>query len=372
MKTPMKMAVLRRPRRIAQTMRSILYTLCFFTLATSTAQAGLLRIGDPEVEDGIYTFPIILLEDGGKVAAANFRVHFDPAVFEPLAAVAGAAAVRANKAVTGNVPLPGEYIIVMMGLNATTVSSGDLAHVQLRLIGGTESGETDILLSDTTLATLEGTELPSQSLGNRIRLGPAPENIEEDGPEPEPQDDSKPPTSSDESREDTPHFDAPRAIAQNAASPSQPQALPDFPPGTRTIPPASGGKKVNRDSSRKRVDKLASDAAKLRQEVRTPKQAVVAETGSPQSPLGDLQSDTFSLRESARAEVKETYVSALAGTTTVERQRGGSTRADQATTPATPRSEELSSPSRVWVGTAAALILMGLAVGLFLRWKFLH
>ena len=348
-----------------------LSSLCFFALATGAAQAGVLRVGEPAVENQLYTFPILLHEDEGQVAAMDFRLRYDPAVFRPITAVSGAAAAQANKVVTGNAPLPGEYIVVMMGLNAATVGSGEIAHVQFERIGGTESGETDIFLGDTTLATVEGLELPSQSLGSRIRLDPEQERPEENDSEPE-EEDPEPPGGSEESGADTIHIGpALTEEEDNAATPGGNRPL-DLPLGGRSKPLPGGGRKIAEDSSRERVDKLASDAAKLRQEVRTPTQPAAEGVGFPDKPRTGIQSDSLTPGQGERTSGKKVDVPALAGTATVERERRESTGADEGIALTAPQPGERRGLSRFWVGAAAMLIVMGLAGSLILRRVFLH
>lgn len=111
--------------------------------------------------------PVVLSGGADGVAALDFRVSYDPTVFEPIDIVAGAAATAAQKQVTGNAPSPGEYIVVMMGLNQTTVSQGEIAQLVLRQIGHPEEGVSRLTVLDTTLATWDGTELPSEG-GTRV------------------------------------------------------------------------------------------------------------------------------------------------------------------------------------------------------------
>ncbi len=137
---------------------------------------GLLDIGQPTVEDSRYTVPIVLRDGGGEVAALNFRLRYDPALFQPLGAASGPAALAANKMVTANMPTPGEYIVVMMGLNQSTLEGGEVARITLERIAETAyTDKTELSVSEPTLATWEGIELPVRGGSRRIAFGSPPE-----------------------------------------------------------------------------------------------------------------------------------------------------------------------------------------------------
>ncbi|HOH50810.1 MAG TPA: cohesin domain-containing protein, partial [Candidatus Hydrogenedentes bacterium] len=63
--------------------------------------------------------PLLLSGGENQVAALDFHLVFDPAVFEPVAVEPGPAALRADKMVTANAAEPGRYIVVVLGLNQT-------------------------------------------------------------------------------------------------------------------------------------------------------------------------------------------------------------------------------------------------------------
>ncbi len=135
-------------------------TLLGFTLLLGlTASAGTLRIGTPTIENDQYTFPI-LLESRGDVAALNFRLEFDPAVFQAAAAQTGTAAQAAQKSVSGHAPHDGAYNVVLMGFNQTAMAGGEVARITLSRIGGEEGAR--VSLTGQTLAAPNGDEVPSQ------------------------------------------------------------------------------------------------------------------------------------------------------------------------------------------------------------------
>lgn len=139
-------------------------------LASLGAYAGVLNVGNPTVEDNLYTVPILLNSGPDSVAALDFRLQYDPAVFRPVSAMAGLAAQQANKIVTANMPVEGEYIVVMMGLNQTTLETGEVARVFFERLTSPDAGQSRIEIIEPTLATLEGTEIPVSANGLTVRF----------------------------------------------------------------------------------------------------------------------------------------------------------------------------------------------------------
>ena len=89
--------------------------------------AGTVTPGNPRVESDRYEVPIYLSGTGNEVAALNFSLSYDPAVFQPVSISPGASASAAGKLVTANLAEPGNYIVVMMGFNQTPVTNGEVA-----------------------------------------------------------------------------------------------------------------------------------------------------------------------------------------------------------------------------------------------------
>lgn len=143
------------------------------THAGGVAVAGNLGIGAPTVEEQRIALPIVLNSGSDGVAALNFRLIYDPDVFAPVSVEPGRAALGANKQVTGNMPSPGEYVVVMMGFNQTTVSAGDIARILFRQVGEAEDGFSRVTIEDTALARWDGTEMPSEGGTSVIRLNEA-------------------------------------------------------------------------------------------------------------------------------------------------------------------------------------------------------
>lgn len=165
-----------------------LLTVVVLVHAGGVAEAGNLGIGSPTVEEQRVVVPILLESGADGVAALNFRLTYDPGVFEPVNVEPGRAALGANKQVTGNMPSPGEYVVVMMGFNQTTLSGGDIARVMFRRVGEAEGGLSRITIEDTALARWDGTEMPSEGGTGVVRLETqTPDKPEppEDPPEPD-------------------------------------------------------------------------------------------------------------------------------------------------------------------------------------------
>jgi len=122
--------------------------------------------------------PVVLQGGDDQVSALDFRLRYDSEVFSPESIVAGPSALRANKVVAANVAAPGEYVVVLMGLNQDTLSSGEIATISLRPVSASEHQgiESQIQIDDATLATWEGQELPSQGDQRSIMLGRKPED----------------------------------------------------------------------------------------------------------------------------------------------------------------------------------------------------
>ncbi len=156
-------------------------------MAVSVAAHGVgtLQIGQIKVEGDQVTIPVLLGGDvGAGVAAMDFRFTYNPEVLQPLTAVAGSAAAQAQKRVLANMGAPGEYVVVMMGMNQTTCNSGEVVNVVLRKTPG--AGENlGLGLSRATLSAADGspiasTTLPYQDLDQEDEDPQVPDEDEED------------------------------------------------------------------------------------------------------------------------------------------------------------------------------------------------
>lgn len=152
------------------------------------AWAGSLMVAPPIVESDEYFVPV-MLTGGGDVAALDFRLRYDPAVFEPVATAIGPAAAAANKQVAANTAAPGEHIVVVMGLNQSVMQSGEVVNVLMRRVGTPESASTRLEIGELAMSSPDGVELPSQGSGRDIPMDGAPEPEEPGTANPRPGDD---------------------------------------------------------------------------------------------------------------------------------------------------------------------------------------
>lgn len=162
--------------------------------AATAACGGTLALAPPAVAGTQYTFPVELRGAGGQVSALDFRVQFDPQVFQPVSANLGPAALAANKMISSNYAAPGEYVVVMMGLNQAALPAGQVATVVMQRVAAEATGSTRLDIVDPTLATPDGAELPVSGTGVSVKLGdgddttaegedpstPAPEGAQDD------------------------------------------------------------------------------------------------------------------------------------------------------------------------------------------------
>lgn len=134
------------------------------------AHGGTLRIGDPIVEDDQYVFPISLLEDAGEVAALDFRFQYDPGVFTPAGVTAGTAAVQASKQVLGRLRDPGEFGVLVMGLNDLGIDNGEVARISFERNNSAEATGTQLSVTNVTFSDGAGVEIPSVETTRSVAL----------------------------------------------------------------------------------------------------------------------------------------------------------------------------------------------------------
>ncbi len=195
-------------------------------VAVTYADAGTLRVGVPEVTGDTVVLPVLLEGDVPEgVAALDFTLQYDPAVFQPVGAEAGAAAVAARKQVQSNEVSPGNYVVMMFGLNQTTVQSGQVAAVTLAKKNQPASNQSSVAIEDTALASVDGFEIASQGSNQTVTFAPPPN----DG---EPQDPGETPV-----RPDVPDPVTPPLPDPDQPSPPTPQpATPTSPGGPPAVP----------------------------------------------------------------------------------------------------------------------------------------
>ncbi len=159
---------------------------------------GRLQLGNPSVQGDTVTVPVIMEStDGSGVSSLNFSVRYDPAVLEPVNADTGMVALEADKRVSSNMPVEGEYRVLMMGLNQNTVGNGEVAAVSFRRLNA-EAGSSNVSITDTTMSAPQGMEIPSRGGSRTIDFdSPGGENAD-------PGDETGDDSTSDDPAEDAP------------------------------------------------------------------------------------------------------------------------------------------------------------------------
>lgn len=207
--------------------RRLLLVLPILAIALALAPcawAGSLVLGKPTIQDGQYTFPVSLNGADNQVSSIDFRVQFDPSVFQPVNASAGNSALAANKMVTANYANPGEYVVVMMGLNQSVVPGGPVASVVLQRVGdASATGSTQVAITDPTLAAPDGSELQASGSAFSVNMGGDKGTPESETPSPAP------------AKDDTTGAAASPATPQTA-NPGAPQSTPAKGLATRPQP----------------------------------------------------------------------------------------------------------------------------------------
>lgn len=125
-------------------------------------QTGVLQLGAPHRSGDTVSVPVRL--EGAVsagVSAMDFRLNYDPAVLQPVGIETGAAASAARKLVQANVATPGEYVVLMFGMNQDTITNGDIANINMRVVDAAAAGESRISIKDTTLSGVDATGLAS-------------------------------------------------------------------------------------------------------------------------------------------------------------------------------------------------------------------
>jgi hypothetical protein len=134
------------------------------------AQGGTLRIGDPIVENDQYVFQIFLVEDTAEVAALDFRFSYDPTIFDPAGVTAGNAALQASKQVLGRVRDPGEFGVLVMGLNSFGIQEGEVARIAFERTDTDDTAATQLAVTNITFSDGEGVEVPSEENTRSLSL----------------------------------------------------------------------------------------------------------------------------------------------------------------------------------------------------------
>lgn len=156
------------------------FLACFLAMmaliAGHAATAGQLQLGDPALDGDRITVPIMLDADAsGEISSLDFRLRYDPNQLRPVGAAAGAAARNADKDVMVNERDPGDFSVIMMGLNRNVVSDGEIATVTFQRVGN--AGAADVRITQTTFASPDAIEIPSRGSSRTLRWGEGPETV---------------------------------------------------------------------------------------------------------------------------------------------------------------------------------------------------
>jgi Cohesin domain len=197
------------------------------------ALAGTLRIV-PQVNASQVVVPVMLEGDTSTgVAALDFYLDYDPAVLEPAGISAGTAAVSAGKQVLSNMTTPGRYKVILFGVNQNVVNGGEVARVTLRRKNEPTGGRTNLKVTGTHLASVEGFEMPSSGSSETLVLGDESSEEPDEGTEPEDETGNEPETAADEGE------DAAEAADTLATDPDNPAGLTPTRTSLDGTPPSS-------------------------------------------------------------------------------------------------------------------------------------
>lgn len=136
----------------------------------STAE-GILRLSGQKVEDSVAKLAVSLEGDfEEKVSALDCQISYDSRVLKPKAVAPGPVAIAADKQVQWNEVGPGESVVVLMGMNRTSVQKGEILTVVFEVVRAPEEGRTRVAIGNTTLATPEGRKVPSRGSSLEVTL----------------------------------------------------------------------------------------------------------------------------------------------------------------------------------------------------------
>ena len=162
-----------------------LLSAAFFHVGACIALAGTVQVGTPAINGSDVTVPVVLQGDvGAGVAAMDFRLNYDPAVLQPIGFIAGTAAVDARKTVQANVVAPGECVVVLFGMNQSVIQTGEVVTVSMKKVGEAASGQSQIAISQTTMASFQGQEIASQGSTGTVDFSQAPPSDGDNPPDP--------------------------------------------------------------------------------------------------------------------------------------------------------------------------------------------
>jgi hypothetical protein len=226
-----------RTQTLVQPQRQMLMalvTMAAFLMAATWAAAGQIGLGDPQVNGNTVVVPVVLQADAsGDVSSLDFRVRYDPSQLRPVMARPGPAAQNADKDVMGNERGPGEFSVVMMGLNRNVVSDGEVANITFERVG--QGNAADLRITQTTLANPDALEIPSRGSSRTISF---------DGSSPPAQDASEQPA-----QDQSGTGRDPQQGRDQSASPGQTQTDPASPAGQSPATTTADGSPIGGPAS---------------------------------------------------------------------------------------------------------------------------
>lgn len=166
---------------------NVVFSAVIVWFAMPALGEGVLSMGTPSVDGTNVTVPVYLQGDINEgVAALDFTLQYDPSVLAPNGVRAGESALAADKGVQYNMTSPGNYVVMMFGLNQSTMATGKVADISFRRVDSVNPSETNITIGGTTLASLTGQTIPSQGSTASFQFDGTPGN------EPDPTDPNVP------------------------------------------------------------------------------------------------------------------------------------------------------------------------------------
>ncbi len=283
--------------------------LLVFALPSALGE-GVLSVGTPAVQGNAVTVPVYLegSVDSG-VAALDFTFHYDPSVLVPNGVRTGDAAIAAGKGVQYNMTSPGEYVVMMFGLNQSTMENGKIADISLRRVGAA-AAETNIAIDGTTLASLAGQTIASRGSSATLQLSASPADDSnpqdpnnppntEPGSDPTPTDENEPPApptddttapASEPTDTTVPSVSNPQSPASNGKS-TVPTGVLDTgrPTGSRALNASRSDDAASRLSQ---LDRMAREFAQKRAGIPSPVATEDGATGAAPAASGSTETGT--------------------------------------------------------------------------------
>lgn len=151
-------------------MRIAALVLLAMGLMTTLAHGAELRLNEPKLISGseVSELSILLaLAPGEAVSGLQFELAFDSNTVRCDGFSSGAAAGASGKMVSANAVQPGRFRVIVAGFNQTTISTGPIAVVKLKL---PESGAA-LQLENPVLSDPNGHAVAAKAVGLNVGSG---------------------------------------------------------------------------------------------------------------------------------------------------------------------------------------------------------